>query len=498
MIRQSSSRNHRSKGIKIKYVLQICLLVAVCFWLIYQVKHSHDKRKEFSEIENGAKISEKAQSVDETLKLGRKDLHPRVEEKSSNSEKHEEEELDDEETGDGGVEENKHDVVEKEEEAESKNEEKEDEERGGGDDEIDELDQDKIEGEADHEEDFVDEEKEREEESEEKDTIENDHQIENESTLEDQDHDGSGRNTHEAREEHYKADDASSEVAHDTNTIATEIEKISSGHTIEDADFNILEEDRKSNETKDINDEKHSDSKVGGGGQMTENIPLLNVTAGEEKDNKTILLQSEDSSLLNSTISTVSNDQPELNNNMTKTGIETPVAAVQNDTETILDSTQAQNATVDGLIMGEGTSVQTKLMEHANSSNFADDSNHSDSNSTISSKMEDEDTTTGGHQNSSNSTEHAFSEIILTSNATAEASDGSEPLITNEADATQNENSNSSYETGTTDETEDAVQNNPDDSSDSISQDERENQIDLDTLPEIRTEGSDNEDAAAE
>ena len=127
MIKRSPSRNNRSKGIKVKHVLQIILLLGVCFWLIYQVKHSHDKKKEFEE--NDAKVSVGTQTAYQTLKLGRKDLHPGKDEVNQN-EKHEEEEEDD------NVEDAyKHDHNEHEEEGnEHESEEKGDKRgvRGGG------------------------------------------------------------------------------------------------------------------------------------------------------------------------------------------------------------------------------------------------------------------------------------------------------------------------------------------------------------------------------
>ncbi|WOH14929.1 hypothetical protein DCAR_0934459 [Daucus carota subsp. sativus] len=49
MYRHSPNRNQRSKGFKSKHALHNCVLVAVCLWLVYQVKHSNDKRKQFGE-----------------------------------------------------------------------------------------------------------------------------------------------------------------------------------------------------------------------------------------------------------------------------------------------------------------------------------------------------------------------------------------------------------------------------------------------------------------
>jgi len=216
MIKRSPRRNPRSKGIKLKHGLQICLLLGVCFWLIYQVKHSHDKKKELDEKD--ANLSLSAQHHDELPKLGRKDLHPDLQDKTR-SEKPEEEEEEDtgvdkevnkkEEKGhekekeeetkheeeEGGTkdeqverEEQIHEEEEREGEGtnhldkereeeirreeeeqteEAEIEETEDKGRQGGDDEVDERDQEKIEGEADRDEEFMDEEKEREDEGEE-------------------------------------------------------------------------------------------------------------------------------------------------------------------------------------------------------------------------------------------------------------------------------------------------------------------------------------------
>ncbi|XP_074568085.1 uncharacterized protein LOC141824661 [Curcuma longa] len=50
MLRQVSSRNQRGKGChKMKTVLHMCLLIAICIWLLCQMKHSHDKKETFEE-----------------------------------------------------------------------------------------------------------------------------------------------------------------------------------------------------------------------------------------------------------------------------------------------------------------------------------------------------------------------------------------------------------------------------------------------------------------
>lgn len=49
----TSSRNNRSKGINLKTILQIIMLVSICFLLIYQVKHSHDSEKDKDKEDGG-------------------------------------------------------------------------------------------------------------------------------------------------------------------------------------------------------------------------------------------------------------------------------------------------------------------------------------------------------------------------------------------------------------------------------------------------------------
>ncbi|KAJ8486579.1 hypothetical protein OPV22_019064 [Ensete ventricosum] len=69
MLRQVSSRNQRAKvGFKAKSALQICMLVAVCVWLVYQLKHSHDRRKAYEERFGGDEAGS------EIASFGRKDL----------------------------------------------------------------------------------------------------------------------------------------------------------------------------------------------------------------------------------------------------------------------------------------------------------------------------------------------------------------------------------------------------------------------------------------
>ncbi|KAJ1409787.1 hypothetical protein SESBI_22413 [Sesbania bispinosa] len=67
------SRNKKTKGFKIKQGIKIITLIAVGIWLLYQLKHSHDKKPN---EESSAKIFEKLKPGHETKKLGRKGFQP--------------------------------------------------------------------------------------------------------------------------------------------------------------------------------------------------------------------------------------------------------------------------------------------------------------------------------------------------------------------------------------------------------------------------------------
>ncbi|CAN6542981.1 unnamed protein product [Malus baccata var. baccata] len=172
MLKQSPSRNQRSKGFKVKHAVQISLLLAVCIWLLYQLKHSHDKK---AYEESSGTISGKMQKGDAIIKLGRRDLYPRVDETSLDNGRHKEKEDSEEEMD------------------ESKS------------DEIDGHDLERAE--------------EEEEESEEQESDEEILKL-----LDDQSRSEDTRNTEEMREENYKADDASGAVKQNIQTLSTEIE----------------------------------------------------------------------------------------------------------------------------------------------------------------------------------------------------------------------------------------------------------------------------------
>ncbi|KAG2704808.1 hypothetical protein I3760_05G022600 [Carya illinoinensis] len=523
MFKQSPSRNHRSKGIRLKHVLQICLLLGVCFWLIYQVKHSHDKRKAFDE--NDANLSAKTQSGGELLNFGRKDLHP-YEKEVTKKEKHggeeeEETEVEEEESKHGEdeqeeeeEEENKHELKEQEEEEkknevdeqedeENKSEETEDEERGVGDDEIDENVQEKLDGEADRDEESIDDEKEGKEDD--KKSEDKDSQVE--TSLEDQDHDYGTENIHEAREEHYKGDDASSAVTHDTQTIISETENLSSENSIKKSEMTIVEQENKSNSIRETDRDQNNPEIKWVEGGMHENGTSLNVITVKQEGNDSFS-NSVDSSDPNSTVTSHSNDQSESTNNTklvsniasntfakvsiggnnsTDTDIGTSGSSQKNGTASISDSALAQNITVD--------------LSNTSYTNSISESNQSDGNSTVSIKNEDVDAGSG-ESTSANNSDSALSEKITTV-----AEDGSVSSISKEnTDASENKLDGHDEPGGTKKGSDnysrdeiDVNVHDPIDVSDShIGLDEKEVRTDLDTLPEITTEWENSKDVAAE
>lgn len=520
---RSPSRNARSKGFKVKHVLQICLLLAVCFWLIYQVKHSHDKNKEFDA--NDVKVSSNTQAGNEVVKFGRKDLHPRIDEPKS--EKHgEEENEEEEEAGGAEEEESKHDEepeeeeetkhFEEQEEEESKVDERVDEGRGDGDDEIDENDQDRAEGESDHEEETLDEEKEREEEGDEKESGEKESEekevSENEKEMDDQDHDDGSRNAHEAREEQYKADDASSAVAHDTQTNGGETDKM------EDFDENTLEQETEPNDYESNVNDKHSKAEEV---TLASTEASSNVTDSQKKGTEINIPESESSLHLNTPITIESIVQTDVSNNnssevnkheSSEGGIKPSDSDTKNENETVSEPVQAQNVTGEGIVteqrsdtgegvnteqgpdtdvgvnIEQGADTQDVLLKQTINNTTAMEDNQSGS------ELENAGTTAGESSN-------------FTSSYTAsEAEHNPESLISKENSEKPDTSSGSgeadeSSASSSKDESGDPIQQDPIDVTDtsSIPQEEKEPPpTDASTTPEIRTEVGEKEGAAEE
>ncbi|XP_008790422.1 myb-like protein X [Phoenix dactylifera] len=187
MLRQVPSRNQRTKGLRVKHVLQISLLLAISVWLLYQIMHSHDKKSTY--VERNSKSSLKLdESQTKIFKFGRKDLPRTVETDSVTESRIKEKE--NKEVGDV--------------EQENKHEETEDGGGGGGNDEIDEQDQEKVEEEANHGKEIDDEEDKNEDKN---------GQVEELDLLKDREHE---EVSHEARVNSFKGDDASNTVVHYT------------------------------------------------------------------------------------------------------------------------------------------------------------------------------------------------------------------------------------------------------------------------------------------
>ncbi|MCD7451629.1 hypothetical protein HAX54_012891 [Datura stramonium] len=510
MYKQSPGRNHRSKGIKVKNVLQICLLLAVCFWLIYQVKHSHDKKKEFGE--DDTKSSIKTESINEFVKLGRKDLLPRIEGLDTVNEKHREEPEDEtveEEEGNKPEEEDleENNIKEKndehredgEDEVDDHDQEKNEEHREDGEDEVDDHDQEKSDVEPDQEEDVVDEDKERgednEKETEESDSEVNDSQVEEENSLEDRDHDEDSSSSHEAREEHYKADDASSAVTHDTVVTSAENEsgklEQEAEHTAEAksevGDNNIMQVNADQNTTVAL---KVEDGKADG-----EDSPP-NTTNSEEKHDDPISSIAADTSVSNSTRTDGLTDNSESRIHTTELSTQTHGTQAVN---------QEYNVTAGDTTSGGSNLSISSSQQNSNSADIVDD-NQIDSNLTFSSKNDELISVPVDSSNVSGYIEPSPAEKVVQGNATVEAVDNvGLPLKDNNATTVEKEDTNSE-EKGATDEGVDAsigenlgeVQDDPIDTSDSSTHLEMKHiRTDVETLPEIQTEGN-VEDAAAE
>ncbi|CAO2813584.1 unnamed protein product [Amaranthus hypochondriacus] len=481
MYKQPPSRNNRSKGIKVKHILQICVLVAVCFWLLYQVKHSHEKRKEFESADE--KVVKNVRSDSEIQRFGRKDI-PRITEITKSGENHDD---DDDEDKDGEEEENKHEKDELEQEVSRVTE--KDDERGGGDDEIDEHELEKTEEEE------VDEEKAREdkesdteenheENKESEDTHEEGHpeEVENdesgkedhteleengdvdkedhgeqEGALDDQDHD-SERNTRQAQEELYKADDASSEVAHNVQLVDQETENATMSHGREiygKINVGLESEIKSSNNSDELIQEV-----------LTKDVDSAasNATITEQKIGEVNTTKPDDSSIQNATL-------PEITSNSTVTDGELSATSLSNGTQIAFDSNSSQNV-----------SVALKPTDDKNQQETAETAirteNVPNTNTTLSSF---------DALNGKNATESAKEDSIGDVSEVVKSED------TEKDDSNENSDSH-------TNENIDATQQDAIDASDTntLIQDEKESRIDLDTLPEIKSEVHNTEDSAAE
>ncbi|XP_029116426.1 uncharacterized protein [Elaeis guineensis] len=226
MMRQVSSRNQRSKGFRVKNALQLCLLAAVCFWLLYQLKHSYDKKRalEDKNLDTWDKLVENQSE----FKLGRKDP-PHGEENVSRNENHDKDEENEE-------------VEEEEQDQETRQALEDDEARGDGDDEIDEQDRERSDEQEDQE--RADEETEIGEEL----TNEEDKDGQGEETEQLDEQDPEEDSSHKAREESYRRDDVSSAVRRESRA-----------KNSEDEDGDVAEKIMETTEGKDVDADDMAD-----------------------------------------------------------------------------------------------------------------------------------------------------------------------------------------------------------------------------------------------
>ncbi|KAI3519354.1 hypothetical protein L1887_08397 [Cichorium endivia] len=139
MFRQSPRRNGRNKGLKIKHILQISLLLGVSVWLLYQVHQSDEKKPPIP-----SNITKKLHNVvnKDMLRLGRKDLQPKVNEPTIQNKK----ETQEHQTEEAGNNTEPEELVHDHKEHEDKHEEDRENENTNGDEETTETEHEQIKG----------------------------------------------------------------------------------------------------------------------------------------------------------------------------------------------------------------------------------------------------------------------------------------------------------------------------------------------------------------
>ncbi|XP_010432518.1 PREDICTED: myb-like protein X [Camelina sativa] len=448
-MKKASSRSQRgSKGIKGKHVLQICVLLGVCIWLIYQVKYSHDK-KEFYEKDGEKSTVLLSEVEDGVVKLGRKDLLPGYHIKK---EKREKEDEDEDEISHGGEEKKSKVEDEKEEEEEVVEEDEEDKNKQGEEvaeedeeenkheeDEIDEQDQSKTVGDTDKDDETLEEEKESgtsESDEKEKDTT---HADEIDMTVD------------EAREEHYKADDASSAVSHESRILNTEKLKESSNETAQENNSNST--------TSEVEIQKQPVLKLG------EAADVVNKTTTEVKDS-----DSEPSS--SEAKSAVTELQGETVNSNSTEAILEATGFLQNEAKIMRDRSQEKSAPPAGF------SEPQPVLE------LEQISNEFDPNITVSANITNKDSLQDESRNSTS--ESLLIENISGSNMT-EVKENSR--FEGDDESAEKESSNV-FSTELTEEADNTSET-------SISQEEMDALTDPQTLPDIRIEGNEEDEEEA-
>lgn len=469
-MKKPSSRSQRgSKGIKGKHVLQICVLLGVCIWLIYQVKYSHDKKKEFYE-KDGEKSSVVSEREDGLVKLGRKDLLPGYHNNQNENEKRVEEDEDEEEINHGGeekeskskVENGNHEEEEKEEEEEVVEEDEEDKNKQGEEvvdedeeenkheeDEIDEQDQSKTGGDTDKDDELLEEEKEGGSNERDEKEKENNRVDEIDMTVD------------EAREEHYKADDASSAVSHESRILKTEKLKESSGNSTETG-----QENDSNGATSEVEIQKEPVLKLG------------EVESGESVEKTTTEVKDGDRESSNSeTQNAVTELKGETVNGNSTEGILEASGFLQNETEIMRDRSQEHDKTEVNAPPAGSSNLQTVF-------EIEQTRNESNPNITVSANITNKDSIQDESRNSTS--ESSLIENISGSNTT-EAEEN--PRSEGDDESGEKESSNL-YSTDQTEESDETSET-------SISQEERDALIDPQTLPDIRIEGNEEDEEEA-
>ncbi|RWW83387.1 hypothetical protein BHE74_00008110 [Ensete ventricosum] len=344
MMRQASSRNQRNKRIRVIYVLQICLLAAVCFWLLYQLKHSYDRNKALDDHDSRI-LNNVVDGQLEILDLGRKDL-PHEKMMVSGDKGHMKEEENEE--------------VEEEEDGVAQREIDDEETEGVGDDGNDE--QDTEQGEEQDDQERADEEA---EDAEEFFNEENrDDQVEVSELLDNQEpKEGSSQESHEER---YKRDDASSS-AHQENQVTGTEDRI---HSVDEEQLMNNEKDveienttgRKDNDSKDYNSASVSVVFNMGNGTIQNNSLIINGTALEKLEQQLSHADNQTKLQANSTIAIASDSQVK----MLQT--DSPIPITSNETKGKTNSVLIENGTLSGSsVNGQNTTIMLGSSEEDNS-----------------------------------------------------------------------------------------------------------------------------------
>ncbi|THU74148.1 hypothetical protein C4D60_Mb04t30290 [Musa balbisiana] len=344
MMRQASSRNQRNKRIRVRYVLQICLLAAVCFWLLYQLKHSYDRKKALDEHDS-RNLNNVVDGQLEILDLGRKDL-PHEKMMVSGDKGHMKEEENEE--------------VEEEEDGVAQREIDDEEAEGVGDDDINE--QDNEQGDEQDDQERADEEA---EDAEEFFNEENrDDQVEVSELMDDQEpKEGSSQESHEERN---KRDDASGS-AHQENQVTGTEEII---HSVDEEQLMNNEKDvetenttgRKDNDSKDYNSTSVSVVFTMGNGTIQNDNLIINGTALQKIEQELSPADNQTKLQANSTIAISSDNQVK----MLQT--DSPIHITSNETKGKTNSVLIENVTLSGSsVHGQNTTIMLGSSEEDNS-----------------------------------------------------------------------------------------------------------------------------------